>query len=141
MPQNLSLACLDKAASSGEVVRMYGLQPLGFSEKQAATPREVPDSHCLLKEAIALGHYKEARTLVGTDAIDNLLALNFLNPENVDSFVEHLPHLEETAAKLASLVFATQLGLQSVPKTAAVRAMECLEDVITGLKSLQDYRL
>lgn len=152
MPQNMSLACIDKAASTGDVVRMYGLQPLDPSstgdlkEATAAAVADLaglrlPERHCLLKEAIAIGHNKEARTLVGVDAVDNLLALNFLNPENVQSFVEQLPQLEETASKLASLVFATQVGLQSVSQTAAVRAMECLEDVITGLKALQNYRL
>jgi type II secretory pathway pseudopilin PulG len=152
MPQNLSLACIDKAASAGEVVRMYGLQQLsphspGMLKDAAADAvaamvgKHIPERPCLLKEALALGHNKEARTLVGTDAIDSLLALNFLNPENVQTFVDHIPHLEATSSKLAGLVFATQLGLQSVPKHAAIRAMECLEGVISGLKALQDYKL
>jgi len=152
MPQNLSLACIEKAASSGEVIQMYGLRQLtphapGLLKDATAEAvadlvgTHIPERPCLLKEAIALGHSKEARTLVGTDAIDNLLALNFVNTENVQTFVEHIPHLEETASKLAGLVFATQLGLQSVPKQAAIRAMECLEGVITGLKALQDYKL
>jgi hypothetical protein len=152
MPQNLSMACIEKAASTGSVVRMYGLRQLsphnpGLLKSAAAEAvaslvgRHIPERPCLLKEALAIGHNKEARTLVGTDAIDNLLALNFLNPENVQTFVDNLPHFEETASKLAGLVFATQLGLQSVPKEAAVRAMECLEGVIKGLKALQDYKL
>jgi len=152
MPQNLAVSCLDKAAHDGSALRMYGLAPLephDPGELKEAAAEAVADLHgvklpervCLLREAIALGHDKEARSLVGVDSIDHLLALNFLNPENVEDFVEHLPGLEETASKLASLVFATQLGLQGVPKTAAIRAMRSLDDVIQGLKALKSHKL
>jgi hypothetical protein len=59
----------------------------------------------------------------------------------VETFIEFLPQLEEASTKLASVVLAAQIGLQSVPKTAAVRAMFALEDVINGLKSLKTYQV
>ena len=77
--------------------------------------------------------------MVDTASVDAVLALNFLNPENVDTFVEFLPQLEDASTKLAGVVLAAQVGLQSIPKTAAVRALFALEDVITGLKSLKKY--
>jgi hypothetical protein len=151
MPQNLSIACLEKAASSGQPVRLYGLRaldPVDHTLKHAAAEAvaklasiKLPQRANLLREAIAIGHDKEARALVGVDTVDNLLALNFINPENVETFVDYIPELEETASKLASLVFATQVGLQGIPKTAAIRAMNSLEDILTGLKSLKSYSL
>ena len=45
------------------------------------------------------------------------------------------------STKLAALVLSTQLGLQSIPKEAAVKAMNALEEVIEGLKSLKTYRI
>ena len=78
---------------------------------------------------------------MGVDSLDTLLSIGLINPENVQDFVDELPTLEETQSKLAGLVFATQLGMGSVPKTAAVRAMTALEDVIMGLKSLKTYQL
>jgi hypothetical protein len=84
---------------------------------------------------------KNAAAMVGTDTVDAVLALNFLNPENVSTFLDELPLLQNAVTKLASLVLATQLGLQTVPKTAAVRAMFALDDVITGLKGLREYNI
>lgn len=151
VPQNLSTAILEKAASAGEPIRLYGCQPLTPHQeplKEATASAladmaglQLPERHNLLRECIAIDMCKEAKALVGVDSVDNLLSLNFINPENVSTFVEYLPELEQTASKLASLVFASQVGLQAVPKTAAVRAMHSLEEVIQGLRSLKEHRL
>lgn len=154
VPQNLATAVLEKAASAGEPLRLYGCQPLGHEENAVLagglgravktamiSRRKYPPPQSLLRECVALGHDKEARALVGVDSVDNLLALNFINSENVQTFVEYLPELEETSSKLASLVMATQLGLQGVPRVAAERAMTALESVIVGLRSLQKHEM
>lgn len=150
--QDLAVQMLEKAAEAGQVVRIYGLQtlsPISDLVKKASISARVdlaalpnlPRRVNLLKEAAVITFDKKAGALVDTASVDNVLSLNFLNPENVATFVENIPQLEETSCKLASLVLATQLGLQSIPKTAAVRAMFALEDVITGLKGLQTYSL
>jgi hypothetical protein len=151
MPQNLSSACLEKAASTGKPVRMFGLQPVSTrrelendAAKEAAVElldAQLPQRVNLLKEISAITFDKRASALVDTASVDAVLALNFLNPENVDTFIEFLPQLEEASTKLASVVLAAQVGLQSIPKTAAVRAMFALEDVINGLKSLKTYKV
>lgn len=151
MPQNLSSACLEKAASTGKAVRMFGLQPISTRRemeddaiKEAALDMidtQIPQRVNLLKEISAITFDKKASALVDTASVDAILALNFLNPENVDTFIEFLPQLEEASTKLASVVLAAQIGLQSIPKTAAVRAMFALEDVINGLKSLKTYQV
>lgn len=149
-PQNLSLALFEKAASEQEVVQIYGLQQLRpeidlpvdtASEKRAELVQKNIPKVCLLKEAMAIEMHKEARDLVGVDSLDSLLAIGLINQENVQDFVDGLPELEDTQSKLASLVLATQLGMQSVPKVAAVRAMNALEDVIRGLRALKTYQL
>lgn len=149
-PQNLSVAMIDKAASAGSAVRIYGLRPLSpephyevdaAAEKVADAVRKLVPTPCLLREAVAIEMHKEAKALVGVDSLDTLLSVGLINPENVQDFVDDLPAIEEVQSKLASLVFATQLGLGSVPKTAAIRAMTALEDVIAGLKSLKTYQL
>jgi hypothetical protein len=149
IPQNVSSALLEKAAASGDPIRLFGLQPLstraeyiGEAKKEAMLAFEdidIPKRVNLLKEITAITFSKEASALVDTTSVDAVLALNFLNPENVETFVEHLPQLEHASEKLANIVLAAQLGLQSISKTAAVRAMFALEDVITGLKSLKSY--
>jgi len=151
VPQNVATGLLSKAASTGEVVRIFGLNPLSsraeyIKEAQMDAlievgSQEIPKRVNLLKEISAITFSKEASALVDIAAVDAVLSLNFLNPENIETFVENLPQLEDASTKLASLVLASQLGLQSIPKTAAVRAMTALEDVITGLKSLKRYSI
>lgn len=149
-PQNLSVGLLEKAASTETTVCMYGLRPLSKDadvpddvegQKIASIVQRLVPRPCLLKEAMAIEMCKEAKELVGVDSLDTLLSVGLINKENVQDFVDGLPDLEETQAKLASLVFATQLGLQSVSKTAAIRAMQSLEDVISGLRALKSYQL
>jgi len=145
----MGIALMDKAASENKVVRMFGLQKLSTAEelrKEASIEAamdmaglQIPERVNLLKEISAITLSKEASALVDTASVDSVLALNFLNPENVETFVEHIPELEAASKKVASLVLASQIGLQSIPKTAAVRTMFALEDVITGLKSLKTY--
>jgi hypothetical protein len=150
-PQNLGVALLEKAASTGKPVRLFGFQPLSddSSWKKEAMVKaamdlskmKIPARVNLLKEAAALAHSKEASAMVDTTTLDAVLALNFINPENVETFVENLPSLEQASTKLAEIVLASQLGLQSIPKTAAVKAMFAIEDVISGLKGLQRHQI
>lgn len=153
LPQNVALPVLEKAAHTGDVVRLFGMRPLSSKEhwladtaKEAAAdmialgnilPRKVN----LIKEAAAISMDKEASAMVGTATVDSILALNFLNPENVSTYAEHIPQLQQSAEKLAELVLACQLGLSNVSKTAAVRAMFAVETVVEGLMSLKEYQL
>lgn len=153
LQQNIALPMLEKAAHTGEVVRLFGLQPLSSVEEvEAQATKEasiqynnlsklLPKKVNLLKEAAALTMDKEASAMLGTATVDSILALNFLNPENVVRYAEHIPQLKESAEKLAELVLATQLGLSNISKEAAVRSMFALETVVEGLMTLREYRL
>lgn len=153
LTQNLAMPMLEKAAHSGEVVRLFGLQPLssreewlGDTAKEASFDMQIwnkvlPKKTNLLKEAAAITMDKEASAMIGVATVDSILALNFLSPDNVAMYAESIPQLKESAEKLADLVLACQLGLQSVPKTAAVRAMFAIESVVDGLMALKEYRL
>lgn len=142
VPQNLAVELLEKAAESGQPLRLFGLHPLRPYEstitKAASLAVEdmrklrIPDRVNLLKEAAALAD---------TASVDSVLALNFVNPENIEMFVAFIPQLEEAATKLAGVVLAAQLGLQSVPQSAAVKAMFATEKVIDALKDLQTHSL
>lgn len=148
-PQNKSLPYLEKAAQDKAPLKIYGLFPLSpieevyeEAEKQASIDlsfMELPKKVNLLKEITAISMDKEASALVGTATVDSVLALNFINPENISTFVEFIPQLKETSEKLASLVLASQLGLKQVPQSAAVRAMFALEDTIKSLTGLAEY--
>lgn len=153
LQQNQAVPVLEKAAHTGEVIRLFGLNALSSrqdwieeSVKEASAEINalsgiLPNKINLLKEAAAIGMDKEASAMVGTATVDSILALNFLNPENVATYAEFIPQLKESAEKLAELVLACQLGLNNVSKTAAVRAMFGIETVVEGLLSLKEYKL
>lgn len=91
---------------------------------------EVPPRHRLLKEAASL---EDATT------IDKVLAIGFLNPENLATFVSYLPEIDATISKLAEILIAVRLGLKDIPEIAVKNAMERLNEVASALKGLM-YR-
>lgn len=152
---------LSLSAREGRPIDLYRLQKLSSlddtikeAERRARAElfvrQEMPKQASLLVEAALIermfgqddvgsvfGLDKTAAAAVGAQTVDAILSLNFINPENIDTFVDGLPQLEEASSKLAQLSFATDLGLRSVDATAVNRAMDSLETVIEGLKSLR----
>jgi hypothetical protein len=84
---------------------------------------------------------KEAAALEDSESVDNILAMGFLNPENLGIFASYLPQLDQTASKLAEMLIAARLGMNQVPEGAVERAMKNLEEVILGLKTLEQKQL
>lgn len=80
---------------------------------------------------------KEAATLGDPTAVDTVLSLGFLNPENLMTFVSYLPVLEDSQAKLCDILLASRLGsLIDTPEGSIERAVRSLEAVLEGLKAL-----
>lgn len=99
------------------------------------------DTHKLAETAAALralrpGLLKEAAALPDTMTVDAVLALDFINSENVRTFIGMIPQLEKALNKICELVFASRLGQTEIPESAAARAARGLNDTIRGLKSL-----
>jgi len=84
---------------------------------------------------------KIAATLEDTETADNILSLNFLNPENISIFASYLPQLNDSSQKLAEMLTASRMGLKQLDEGALERAMLNLEEVIRGLKGLQQREL
>lgn len=80
---------------------------------------------------------KEAAAMADESTVDNLLALNFINPENLGIFVSYMPTLEETSEKMAEMLLSSYLGMKELPESALERGMKNLEEVLTSLKAIQ----
>jgi hypothetical protein len=80
---------------------------------------------------------KEAAAIKDEATIDKVLALNFINPENVSTFVEYLPELEQAGERMAEMLIHSYLGQQDMPEGAIEKAMTGMEDVIAGLKAIR----
>ena len=79
---------------------------------------------------------KEAAALQDESTVDSILALNFINPENLSTFIGYIPVLEESSEKLAEMLLFAYLGMKELPEGAVEHAMKGLEEVLVGLKSL-----
>jgi hypothetical protein len=80
---------------------------------------------------------KEAAAMEDPGTVDKILALNFINPENLSTFIEYLPELEESNERMAEMVLAGYLGMKEIPIAAVERAMHNMEEVLEGLKAVQ----
>lgn len=78
--------------------------------------------------------WKEAAVLPDPVAVDTVLSLGFLNPENVSAFIGYLPTLDEAQRRMCELLIGARLGLRELSDGALERAIRAVEDVIEGLK-------
>lgn len=78
--------------------------------------------------------WKEAAVISDPTAVDAVLSLGFINPENVATYVGYLPTLDEAQHRLCELLIGARLGMRELSEGAIERAIRALEDVIEGLK-------
>lgn len=79
---------------------------------------------------------KEAAFIPDPTAVDTILSLGFINPENIQTFIRYLPRLEDTESKLCELLISARLGARDLPVGALEKTVRTLEDVIQGLKTM-----
>jgi hypothetical protein len=79
---------------------------------------------------------KEASVIPDPNAVDTVLSLGFINPENLLTFVSYLPSIENTQSRLCELLVGARLGMNDVSTTALERAVRSVEETIEGLKTL-----
>lgn len=77
---------------------------------------------------------KEAAMIQDPMAVDTVLSLGFINPENIMTFVSYLPQLDEVQQKLCELLMAARIGLSGLSETALERAVRSVEETLEGLK-------
>lgn len=78
--------------------------------------------------------FKEAAFIPDPMAVDTVLSLGFINPENLSTFVTYLPQMEQSQHRLCELLIAARLGLQTVEPGPLEKAIKSLESVLEGLK-------
>ena len=126
-------------ASKGELMTFDSLKliiPLSekMREKRAEVQKEIAELEIPLHNFFLA---KEASVLDDALTADKILGMGFLNAENVATFVDMLPGLEAASSKLAELLVAVRLGLKDIPEVAVERMLAALEDVVRGLRNLQ----
>jgi hypothetical protein len=79
---------------------------------------------------------KEAAAIPDASTVDAVLGLNFISSENLRSFVQRTPYMENALNTVCELLLASRLGISEIPEQAAARAARGLDDVIRGLRAL-----
>ena len=80
--------------------------------------------------------WKEAAELTDPMAVDTVLSLGFLNPENLMTFIGYLPAIEESQQRICNLLLAARLGQSEIPQNALEKSVRATEEVLEGLKAL-----
>jgi hypothetical protein len=126
-------------AQNGERVSVAGLKVLGSVQEKVASVKSQLKKELSELDPPIHNYFlaKEAAVLDDALTADKILGLGFLNAENVSTFVDLLPALQAASSKLAEMLLAVRLGLKEIPEVALERMLVALEDVVRGLKSLQ----
>ena len=95
-------------------------------EQHHAFPEELGYQDEIVKLATALPPDRET--------LDTILALNFLNPDNLRVIQEYVPEIEKTASRLAEVLVATRMGLRGDPEPIRL-AMQYVRRVSEQLKA------
>jgi hypothetical protein len=104
-------------------------EQLGVQEKRA-------DSIRSLVHELRVDLLKEAAVIPDPVAVDTVLSLNFINPENLGTFIGYLPLIDEAQSRMCELLIASRLGLRDVSPSALEKAVRATEEVLEGLKVL-----
>lgn len=133
----------EKFAEDLSGIRRHGNHEMWFSARPT-TPlrdkyaeslkvaREFLDNFPDLRSDVA----KCAAALEDPMAVDKILSVGFINPENVSIFSSYVPEFEAVIRKLAELLLAARLGLAVVEAGALQKAIVHLDKVVSGLRSL-----
>jgi hypothetical protein len=132
-------------AAKGDIVKLAcGRLITPAKEVMDSARRKISDELDKMASEFPVHNYflvKEAAMLDDALTADKILGLGFINAENVSTYVDMLPALEETSARLAELLVAVRLGIKDIPEIAVERMLSAMEDVITGLKSLKQKEM
>jgi hypothetical protein len=126
-----------------------GARPVTIPDVCAVVPlaEKIAEAKHTVKEAISelqiknFALFKEASILDDALTADKVLSLGFLNAENIATFVDMVPGLEQAASRIAEMLIASRLGMQDVPEVALERLLKALDEVILGLRRLKQKEL
>ena len=78
--------------------------------------------------------FKEAAAIPDPVAVDTVLSLGFINPENLTHFISFLPVLDDAQSKMCELLLGARLGARDLPVGPLEKSIRATEEVIRGLK-------
>jgi hypothetical protein len=116
---------------------IHGLPRVTWGEKVRAEQTKIASSILKIVNGLKANLVKEASFFEDSQVVDSVLSLNFINPQNVNKFVNFIPVYEQTIKMLAQTLMASRLGMSEIPEQSTSTAMFKMIDVVKGLKRLE----
>jgi hypothetical protein len=116
----------------GRNIKLAAEQKREATKTASAYLSALPNLRCSL--------IKEAAFVPDPLAVDTVLSLGFINPENLTTFISYLPQMDQAQERLCELLLASRLGLSEAPTSPLEKSIKSLEDVLEGLKVLAFQR-
>lgn len=114
--------------ASGQVKKFFVPAEEKIAEKKPVSLKPFTDAQ-------RLSILKIASSLDEGESIDDVLQLNYVNPENLEEFKENLPELRTAENMLAKLLLSTRLGNTTVEEGDVQSVLGSLHDIIRALDS------
>lgn len=131
------IATIIKKAKATGRVKVHGRTNLRSRQELEKEAHAVYANLSKIANRVKADLIKHASEIEDSATVDTILALKFLNPENLAKFVSFIPLLDKAADHLAELTIASRLGLNTIKESATVGAMHKLEEAIQALKGLE----
>ena len=96
---------------------------------------ECEKESCIIK-TLARNFTKEASGIPDVPTVDKVLALNFVNKDTINTFIESTPLFEQAAFTMADLLTKARLGVQIVEEGALRKVMFGLLEIVEILKGI-----
>ena len=125
----------ESLVSSAPVEIRIGRHITPLAEKLAASQQAAAEILSFIP-SLKVDLAKEAAFIPDPIAVDTVLSLGFINPENIRTFVSYLPQIEDVVGKLCELLLASRMGVKDLPVGALEKTIKTMEDVIEGLKTM-----
>lgn len=136
MEKKAAYEALESAVSKGRVT-VFGLGDNYINEKYAGYRKKIKNLELFLEKAaeqMRPDFIKQASVLNNKEAVENVLATNFIDKSNLLEFVKNIDVLEETRKLVAKLLIASRMGLSDIDESAAKEVMEGLNTLIDQLR-------
>jgi hypothetical protein len=117
-------------------VTVLSARPITTFQEKAAAARKSAAQLLSSFPDMRANLLKEAAPIDDPTAVDKILSVGFLTPENVSIFSSYIPEIENAVKKLSELLLAARLGLSSVSEGALQKAIIHLDKVLVGLKAM-----
>jgi hypothetical protein len=130
-----------KHASAGTgPVRIWGVKDTVFNTDDTVRREKIANIRGTVEEycaSIRKCMVKEASLIQDPAAVDTVLSLNFINAENIKTYISSLPVIEKVESDLCAMLVSSRMGMRQIDEASTKSAIENLDKVKNGLIALK----